>query len=82
MITAAGQGIGRATAKAYAAVGAKVFATDINIDHIRDIPSVEAVRLDVTDKVAIESFAADVGPVDVLFNCAGFVHSRSILNCS
>ncbi|MEM6463278.1 MAG: SDR family oxidoreductase [Pseudomonadota bacterium] len=85
LITAAGQGIGRATAEAFAQEGARVFAADIDADALADLPeneSITAVRLDVTDAKAVEDAMASTGPLDVLFNCAGFVHAGSILECS
>jgi 2-keto-3-deoxy-L-fuconate dehydrogenase len=81
LITAAGQGIGLATAELFAREGARVIATDIRIDGLAGKP-VEAHKLDVLDAAAIEALARDVGPIDVLFNCAGFVHAGSILECS
>jgi 2-keto-3-deoxy-L-fuconate dehydrogenase len=82
IITAAGQGIGLASALAYAKSGAKVYAVDVNVGHIQDHAGLEIIRLDVTDKNAIEALAARVGEVNVLFNCAGVVHAGSILECS
>jgi 2-keto-3-deoxy-L-fuconate dehydrogenase len=86
VITAAGQGIGRASAIAFAREGAKVIATDINektLDSLRkEIPGITATKLDVTDAKAIEAFAKETSTVDVLFNCAGFVHAGTILECS
>ncbi|RKT20566.1 2-keto-3-deoxy-L-fuconate dehydrogenase [Paraburkholderia sp. RAU2J] len=81
LITAAGQGIGLATAELFAREGARVIATDIRIDGLAGKP-VEARQLDVLDGAAIKALAAEVGTVDVLFNCAGFVHAGSILECS
>lgn len=81
LVTAAGQGIGRATAHAMAREGAYVIATDINADVLKDFSGGEAHRLDVTDAAAISAFAAKVGTIDVLFNCAGFVHNGTILDC-
>jgi 2-keto-3-deoxy-L-fuconate dehydrogenase len=81
-VTAAGAGIGRATALAFAAEGAEVFATDIKPDLIRDLTGqgVKGVDvLDVRDTAAVNAIAAKVGPVDVLFNCAGFVHHGTVL---
>jgi 2-keto-3-deoxy-L-fuconate dehydrogenase len=81
LITAAGQGIGLATAELFAREGARVIATDIRIDGLAGKP-VEAHQLDVLDPAAIKALAAAIGPIDVLFNCAGFVHAGSILECS
>lgn len=82
LVTAAGQGIGRASAEAFAREGATVIATDINAGLLEGLPaSCEAHRLDVTDATAIAALAERVGPVDVLFNCAGHVHHGTILEC-
>jgi len=80
-VTAAAQGIGRATALAFAAAGAEVFATDVNADKVAEIagPGLRTARLDVLDDAAIRAAAADVGAVDVLFNCAGYVHQGTVL---
>ncbi|MGF6175885.1 SDR family oxidoreductase [Ensifer sp. 4252] len=83
LITAAAQGIGRATALAFAKAGAKVHATDINVDALAALAAeadVETHRLDVRDGAAVEALVAKIGQVDVLFNCAGFVHAGSILD--
>ena len=85
LVTAAGQGIGRATAEAFAREGARVIATDINTDALAElgrVPGIEARRLDVTDPQAIQALAAELGAVQVLFNGAGFVHAGSVLDCS
>ena len=82
LITAAGQGIGRATAEAFARQGAKVWATDLNFDTVSSIAGVLARKLDVMDGNAIEAIAQETGPIDVLFNCAGFVHAGNILEAS
>lgn len=86
LITAAAQGIGRETAIAFAREGAWVVATDINQALLAGLAAeasdVELRRLDVTSPTAIAECAAAVGPVSVLFNCAGFVHQGSILECS
>lgn len=82
LITAAAQGIGRATALAFARAGAKVHATDINVEALAALAAeaaVETHRLDVLDAGAVEALVANIGQVDVLFNCAGFVHAGSIL---
>lgn len=81
LITAAGQGIGRATAEAFVAEGAAVWATDLDGDAVKTIAGASSRRLDVTDAAAISTLRDQIGPVDVLFNCAGFVHSGTILDC-
>ena len=81
-VTAAGQGIGRATALAFAAEGATVIASDIDAGKLKDLPrNVATRRLDVTDGAAVTALAAEVGALDVLFNCAGYVHHGTILDC-
>jgi 2-keto-3-deoxy-L-fuconate dehydrogenase len=81
LITAAGQGIGRATAEAYAREGARVIATDINEEQLSTLAGCETRRLDVTDAEAIRALASQIGRVDILFNCAGFVDGGTILEC-
>ena len=81
VLTAAGQGIGRATAQRFAADGARVIATSKGDNPLAKLPDIETVVLDVTDSAGITNFAAEVGAVDVLFNCAGYVHDGSILDC-
>ncbi|QGZ57674.1 SDR family oxidoreductase [Paraburkholderia acidiphila] len=81
LITAAGQGIGYAAAELFAREGARVIATDLRIDALSALP-VEARKLDVLDGAAITALAQELGTVDVLFNCAGFVHAGSILEAS
>lgn len=83
-ITAAAQGIGRATALAYAAEGARVIATDLNEAKIAEIAgeTISVHRLDATQASDIARVAATAGPVDVLFNCAGFVHQGTILDAT
>ena len=82
LVTAAAQGIGRAAALAFAAEGASVLATDIAEDKLADLAEalIATRRLDVTDPEAIAALADELGPVDVLFNCAGFVHHGTILD--
>ncbi len=84
LITAAGQGIGRATAELFAAEGARVIASDINdasLAELGGITGIEPLRLDVTDNEAVTAAAANLPNLDVLFNCAGFVAGGSILEC-
>jgi 2-keto-3-deoxy-L-fuconate dehydrogenase len=85
VITAAGAGIGRATALAYASEGARVWAVDIDsaaLDSLAQAqPAIATGTLDVTDPAAINAFAAERGTIDVLFNCAGYVHNGTILDC-
>jgi len=83
-ITAAAQGIGRAAALAFAREGAKVIATDVAEDKLQELAKTAGIttrRLDVMDKAAIEAAAREAGTVDVLFNCAGYVHQGTILEC-
>jgi 2-keto-3-deoxy-L-fuconate dehydrogenase len=81
LVTAAAQGIGKASAELYAREGARVIATDISDALLAEVIGCETRRLDVLDPQAILDLAAELGPVDVLFNCAGFVHSGTILDC-
>jgi|TARA_B100000768_G_scaffold72511_1_gene69529 2-keto-3-deoxy-L-fuconate dehydrogenase len=84
LITAAGQGIGRATAELFAAQGAQVIATDINEASLKGLDAmrgVTALKLDVTNGGAVAAVVADIGPLDVLFNCAGYVAGGTILEC-
>ncbi|MEJ1975354.1 MAG: SDR family oxidoreductase [Acetobacteraceae bacterium] len=83
-VTAAAQGIGRATALAFAAEGATVFATDLNEAKLAEIagPQIKVAKLDATDPAGIAAAAKTAGPVDILFNCAGFVHQGSILDAT
>ena len=85
LVTAAGQGIGRASALALAAEGAQVWATDVNsslLDSYQGLANITALPLDVLDKTAIHKLVADLPTLDVLFNCAGFVHSGTALEAS
>jgi len=84
-ITAAGQGIGRATAQAFAREGATVIATDLNealLEPLAAVAGITTRRLDVLDANAIGAVAQEFGAVDVLFNGAGFVHAGTVLDCS
>ena len=82
LVTAAGQGIGRAAALRLAAEGARVIATDINTRLLDSLTALETAQLDVTRPGEIAEFTAAIGPVDVLFNCAGIVHRGNVLDCS
>jgi 2-keto-3-deoxy-L-fuconate dehydrogenase len=83
LITAAAQGIGRASAEALARAGARVIATDLNegkLAELQGITGIETRKLDVLDAKSVTAVVAAIGPVDVLFNCAGFVHNGSLLD--
>lgn len=84
LVTAAAQGIGRATVLAFAAEGATVIATDINEAKLADFtdPNIAPCPLDVTDAGAIARVVEAAGPIHVLFNCAGFVHQGTVLDCT
>ena len=83
-VTAAAQGIGRATALAFAAEGATVIATDLDAAKVAAIasPNIRTAKLDARDPAAITAAAADAGAIDILFNCAGFVHQGSVLEAT
>jgi len=81
VLTAAAAGIGRATAEAFAREGARVIATDLNVDGLAGLKG-EKRKLDVRSTEAVLALAKEVGPIDVLFNCAGFVHHGTALECS
>jgi 2-keto-3-deoxy-L-fuconate dehydrogenase len=86
LVTAAGQGIGRAIAAAFAAEGARVIATDLDAGKLKGLRAVERRALDVRSTAAVEALANEVsrkyGALDVLANCAGFVHHGTVLDCS
>jgi 2-keto-3-deoxy-L-fuconate dehydrogenase len=86
LVTAAGQGIGRAIAAAFAAEGAKVIATDLDLGKLKGLRAAERRALDVRSTAAVEALAKEVarkyGALDVLANCAGFVHHGSVLDCA
>jgi 2-keto-3-deoxy-L-fuconate dehydrogenase len=86
VVTAAGQGIGRATAIAFAQEGATVWATDINQSALQSLgkeqPQIVCRELDVRNPKEIEQLAGQIAELDILFNCAGFVHHGTILECS
>ena len=81
LITAAGQGIGRATAELFLSQGARVIATDINLDLVATLEGAEARQLDVTKAEAVKAIASEFPEVNILYNCAGFVHAGTILDC-
>ncbi|CAL1547314.1 unnamed protein product [Lymnaea stagnalis] len=84
VLSAAAQGIGRATAILAAKEGARVIATDVNGELLKELDSVAGIEtqvLDVLNKEAVENFAKSIDKIDVLFNCAGFVHHGTLLDC-
>lgn len=85
VVTAAGQDIGLATARAFAREGGSVWATDVDVaklDTLSGVDGIQTRKLDVLDKQAIGALAKEVGAADVLFNCAGFVHHGSVLDAT
>src|SRR3954466_8669933 len=82
VVTAAGQGIGRAIAEAFLHEGAIVWATDLEPEKLADLARVKRRRLNVLSTRGVESFATAVGGIDILVNCAGFVHHGTVLDCS
>ena len=81
VVTAAGQGIGRAIAEAFVREGATVYATDVDVAKLEGIARAKRRKLDVLSARAIEAFVAKTGPIDILVNCAGFVHHGTVLDC-
>jgi 2-keto-3-deoxy-L-fuconate dehydrogenase len=85
LVTSAGQGIGRSSAIALAREGAKVFATDIREDLFKDIskehPGITGFGLNVLEQAAVDAALKRTGPIDILFNCSGFVHNGTVLDC-
>ena len=81
LVTAAAQGIGRATVEAFLREGASVIAADINVAPLDDLEGVVVRQLDVTNAEAVRAIAAEFPQVDVLYNCAGYVHAGTILDC-
>lgn len=81
LVSAAAQGIGRAAAELFAAEGARVIATDINVQLLSELQGCELRELNVLDQAQIQALADELGGIDILFNCAGFVHSGTILEC-
>ncbi|MCW5735674.1 MAG: SDR family oxidoreductase [Enhydrobacter sp.] len=85
VVTAAGQGIGAATARAFAREGATVWATDLDEGKLQDLAGTAGLqtrKLDVLDKAAIGALAKQTGAIDVLFNCAGYVHHGAVLDAT
>ncbi len=86
LVTAAGQGIGRAIAQAFIAEGAKVVATDVSLDKLMGLDAAECAKLDVLSTETVEAFAKtvtkDFGALNVLVNVAGYVHQGTVLECS
>ncbi|MDP6350966.1 MAG: SDR family oxidoreductase [Alphaproteobacteria bacterium] len=82
LITAAGQGIGRATAEAFASAGARVWASDIDTTKLAGLDVAGAFALDVTDEADVAAAVARTGSVDVLFNCAGYVANGTVMECA
>jgi len=85
VVTAAGQGIGAATARAFAREGATVWATDLDdgkLQALAGMSGLQTRKLDVLDKAAIGALAGETGAIDVLFNCAGFVHHGTVLDAT
>jgi 2-keto-3-deoxy-L-fuconate dehydrogenase len=81
LLTAAAAGIGRATAEAFQREGARVVATDIDVAGLAGLKG-ERRKLDVRSSEAVEALAREIGAIDVLFNCAGFVHHGTVLDCA
>jgi 2-keto-3-deoxy-L-fuconate dehydrogenase len=83
LVTAAGAGIGHATVLAFAQEGAKVIATDIDtakLETLKGVRGVKRLKLDVTSNRQVEKLAEKIGSIDVLFNCAGYVHHGTVLD--
>jgi 2-keto-3-deoxy-L-fuconate dehydrogenase len=82
LVTAAGQGIGRAIAEAFVREGAEVWATDLDLSKLSGLDGAQQRRLDVLSNASVEELVAEAGPLDILVNAAGFVHHGTILECS
>src|SRR5438477_5013012 len=85
LVTASGQGMGRAAVLAFAREGANVIATDVKaplLETFKGKPNIRTATLDVLDDKAVAAFVEQTGPVDILFNCAGWVHQGTLLECT
>jgi len=82
VVTAAGQGIGRAIAEAFVREGAKVWATDLDLEKLEGLTGAELRAVDVLSTPAVEALARETGPIDILVNAAGYVHHGTVLECS
>jgi 2-keto-3-deoxy-L-fuconate dehydrogenase len=82
LVTAAGQGIGRAIAEAFLREGARVWATDLDVRKLAGLEVAERRPLDVRSGEAIEALARETGPIEIIVNCAGYVHHNTVLECS
>lgn len=82
LLTASAQGIGRAVAEAFIREGARVIATDVNDKALASLAGATLRHLDVTSGKGVAALAADIGPIDILFNCAGYVHHGTIMDCA
>ncbi len=82
VVTAAGQGIGRAIAEAFVAEGATVYATDLNVALLEGLAKAKKRKLDVCSSRAVQALADKIGPIDILVNAAGFVHHGTVMECS
>jgi 2-keto-3-deoxy-L-fuconate dehydrogenase len=82
VVTAAGQGIGRAIAEAFVREGAKVWATDVDVSKLQGLQGAELRKADVLSNEAVAALARETGPVDILVNAAGYVHHGTVLDCS
>ena len=81
LVTAAAQGMGRTAAEAFVREGARVIAVDLNLEAVATLHGAEPRWMDVTDQKAINAVVADIPDIDILYNCAGYVHTGSILDC-
>lgn len=85
LVTAAAQGIGRASAELFARAGGRIIATDVNeakLAELGGIPNIETAKLDVLDPAAVDALVGGIGRIDALFNCAGVVHGGTILDAT